>query len=703
MTRRSNGHSPPPLSYYAPHVTSIRDGYTVHQKVLLIKGQIGDPEKIGELNKSSNQLPTPKLVDGEVLIHHHQDSFPPIRVPVVDSRFKALVHLQAGRNNLCLEFFKARASTSNLSVPEGHKNWVTYSYLPMNASPPLHLALLLAKDSPGTFDAVPARIAAEGNDLETAKRKFRMAAYLWQAYTAEQMGRHGFHGRCFRFEEEWQTSTLAHDDPPQMRSEARIHVIRLDETLAELRSEQYAQKDCDTTGGLFQIAKEACKAHFPQIPGQKQYVACMYLDTHWDQNKILAHAAAGGSDESMGLAVFGSHALQAYPASVHDVIPTFSDCTRTDTQFVANELQQSGSVWEAATAAISAHLHQVGHAFGLPHRTHGIMAREFAPLNRSFTVGEPYSTRTRAAGRRVCPSSQEAKWHRTDCLRFRYHPCFRHNLDSVGRPIPPESSAGITIWTTEHGPMAKAETGIAWIELYRDDEELSEAFKELIPHPGMPGSASPPSLNCPTRYKLDEVELRDLLKQSAGLEKNGFKRLRLKIYSTAGGCYEVDDLSRLTSKEMRVKLPSGQTGFRGGVVGPGRINKQETILDTVCRRGQPKMLLGIRVYFDTAIDGLEFLYEDSSSQLIGNRGNQSEDFTFDIRRGETFAGFYVRCGTAIDALQVIATTTGRKSPLFGNISAAGGYFLMPPYGYQVVGITTTSNPSLDSMQLIITR
>ena len=44
-------------------------------------------------------------------------------------------------------------------------------------------------DSDETFDAPPNRIANEGNDLGVAIMKYRMAAYMWQAYTADQMRR----------------------------------------------------------------------------------------------------------------------------------------------------------------------------------------------------------------------------------------------------------------------------------------------------------------------------------------------------------------------------------------------------------------------------------------------------------------------------------------------------------------------------------
>lgn len=50
-------------------------------------------------------------------------------------------------------------------------------------APPLQLVILLAKDSPATFDATPARIEKEGNGLDIAIQKYRMAAYLWQAFT----------------------------------------------------------------------------------------------------------------------------------------------------------------------------------------------------------------------------------------------------------------------------------------------------------------------------------------------------------------------------------------------------------------------------------------------------------------------------------------------------------------------------------------
>ena len=186
----------PATSPCAPRVLSVSDGSWVHQKVLLIFGQCADPQQ---------------PIDGSLTIFHHGDNFPPTQWPVCDSHFKALVYLQPGPNRLRLDFVSPK-----LSAPTGqmqpHSSWININFLPLIASPPLQLCILVAKDSPETYDAVPERIQKEGNGIATAIRKFRMAAYLWQAFSAEQMNRNGFGRRCYRYEEEWQPGTLSWKD-----------------------------------------------------------------------------------------------------------------------------------------------------------------------------------------------------------------------------------------------------------------------------------------------------------------------------------------------------------------------------------------------------------------------------------------------------------------------------------------------------------
>lgn len=594
---------------------------------------------------------------------HHQDSFPPTSWPVCDSHFKALVHLQPGPNRIRLDFVSPKISSSNTLLPV-HVSWININYLPLNASPPLDLVILIAKDSPGTYDAVPERIQKEGNGLGTAVRKYRMAAYLWQAFTGEQMNRNGFGRRCFRYEEEWQRGTLTYHDleTGQHRNEAKIHVIRMDKTVKEIQDLDIAQQHdkAQRKGDLFGIVSEAVKNYFQPQPGQTRYVSCLILDAHWDKvvGTIRGHAALGGGDGTIQLAIFGSHALQSYPASIEELVPAFSDCTRTDTRFVANDCNESGSNWEAANIGIGAHLHETGHLLGCPHQESGIMLRDYVRLNRTFTCREPYSTRTKSPGQRLCLQQDECAWHRLDCLRFRFHPCFRLPTD------PPLSADGsVQVWTVDNNNvLVTAATGVAFIELFPEGDDVCHSHIEYLDPTGNTGPVR--------QIQLSEADLRTRLP-----EDKRTKRLKLEIHSIGGGKHTVDDFTQLASKTSRVKLPDGRFGYKGGKLGFSQMEgsrPEEVILQSAFI--QTKLLTSVKVYHGFAVDGLEFIYEDSTSQLFGNRGGKpgGSEFQLDTRRGETIMGFYLRAGLWIDGLQIL-TTLGRKSEIFGNPTGGSGY------------------------------
>lgn len=544
--------------------------------------------------------------------------------------------------------------------------------------------ILLGKDSDGTFDAVPQKVQREGNGLETAIRKYRMIAHLWQAFTGEQMFRNNFGRRCFRFEEEWQTGTLSRRDAAngQMRNEAKIHVIRSEKTVAELRDLNIAQQYGPATnkGGLFDIASEAVRNYFQPKPGQRQYVSVLFLDSHWEKGSqtITGHAALGSSSGDIKLAIFGSHGLQSCPSSLEEVVDAFSDCTRTDTEYVANDCGEAGSSWESANISIGAHLHEVGHLFGCPHQESGVMFRDYVRLNRSFTTREPFSTRTKTQGLKPCLPNDECSWHRLDALRFRFHPCFRLPSDP-----PVSSDDSIQLWPVENGKILfTASSGIAFLELYAADDDLCHSFIEYL------GSESS-SNGLPKQITVTESELRQRL---FGSEKEKKKKVRLVAFSGALGSYAVDNVSQLKSKNCLVKLPNGQSGFKGGRLGFSQMEgsqPEQLLLEYAFI--QTKLLTSIKIYHGAALDGLEFCYEDSTSQLFGKRGGKpgGDEFVLgrsllffikyfdltdlpDTRRGEILLGFYVRAGLWIDGIEIL-TSLGRKSGVFGNANGGSGY------------------------------
>ncbi|KAI9845443.1 MAG: hypothetical protein M1837_004921 [Sclerophora amabilis] len=595
---------PVPVSPYSPKVLSVSENSWVHQKILLLYGQIGDP--------ALTQL------DGNLMISHQNDSFPPINWPVCDSHFKALIHLTPGPNRLRLDFSSPKLPTNNSSTST-HSSTISINFLPLVSSPPLQLAILVAKDSPLTYDAVPERIQREGNGLESAIRKFRMAAYLWQAFTGEQMYRNRLGRRCFRFEEEWQTGTLSYRDRQlgQMRNEAKIHVIKSDKTVQQIRDLNIAQQyeKASKKGDLFGIAMDAVRQYFKPMPNQSQYVSVLILDAHWDSKvgTIRGHAALGGGADNIQLAIFGSQSLQTYPSSIEEVVPAFSDCTRTDTKYVANDCNEAGSNWEAANIGIGAHLHETGHLLGCPHQESGVMLRDYVKLNRTFTCREPYSTRTKSPGQRLCLPKDECGWHRLDCLRSRYHPCFR-------LPSDPQLNGedSVQVWGVGGGnAMATSTIGIGWIELYAGDD-LCKAHVEYGDSIGSGAS--------PRQIPLSESDLRAKLPDSA----KG-KRLKVEIFSAGQGKQTIEDFSQLVSKQATVKLPNGQIGYPGAKLGHSKMagsKPQEVILESAML--QTKLLVQVKVYHGSAVDGIEFVYEDFTTQLLGKRGGKPGGYEFNL-------------------------------------------------------------------------
>ncbi|CAG8972904.1 hypothetical protein HYALB_00001324 [Hymenoscyphus albidus] len=638
-----------PTSPYAPRILSITDNTWVYQKVLSIYGTIADPST--------------QALEGNLTVSRQDDGFPPTYWPVSDSHFKALVYLTPGPNRLRFDFTSPKLANSNTSNPI-HSSYLTLHMLPPQCSPPLQLVIMLAKDSPGTFDAVPARIEREGNGLDTAIKKFRMAAYLWQAFTAEQMYRNKLGRRVFRMEEEWVTGTsnLRDREMGTMRSEAKVHVVRCDKTVAEIRDLDLAQQNpkARKSGELFSTASEAVKNHFQSLPGQKQYVSVLILDSHWDKEAqmITGHAALGGGGGDLQLAICGSHALQSYPSCIEEVVPAFSDCTPTDTDYVANDCNESGSNWEAANIGIGAHMHETGHLFGCPHAESGVMLRDYVTLNRSFTTREPFSTRTKSKGGLVLPKD-ECTWHRLDCLRFRGHPCFALPTDP-----PRATDDSVQVWPVDGGNViVTATSGVSLMEIYTPGDDVCHYWQEFGD-----GNGNGPIQK---QINLTEQDLRSRLP-----EERKKMPLKLSIKSVAGGSHEVEDFGILASKASRTKLQNGQMAFRSSKLGLSQMNgsqPQEFAFDSVLQ--QTKIITQVKVYHGFALDGIEFMYEDSTSQLFGKRGGQpgGSDFFLDTRRGEYITGFYVRSGVWVDGIAIM-TSLGRKSAVFGNPTGGSGLF-----------------------------
>lgn len=559
--------------------------------MILLYGKIGD------------SLPFP--VDGAVTVSRFDESVPPVQWPVCESQFKVLVYLQPGPNKIRFDFSSPKIA--NESTNHIHSSYLTLHMVPQLSTAPLDLAIVVAKDSQELFDSTPARSDREGRCLDAAVRKFRTAAYLWQAFTAEQMWRNNLGRRAFRFEEEWSQGAISLRDLPEgtMRSEARVHIIRSDKTIAELHAMTTSQQ-CGTDvtkDELYKTTEDAVRSYFNISAGHKRYVAAMILDSRWDasRNIILGHTAQAHSTTDLQLAVFGSQYLYSYPSAFEEVDPAFTDCTPTDTRFVANVDNECGSAWEAANMGIGGHLHEIGRLFGCPTQEEGIMIRDYLVLNRTFVPREAYSTRTKSKGG-LARIGDECNWHRLDCLRFRSHPAFRLPCDTrLG------ADSSVQAFAADVGDViVTAPTGISFVEIHGEAETVCHAWIEFPPE----GPAAK------RQVTLSEKDMRARLGDASSKG-----RFRLSIASHAGGRLEIVDFVSFSSKRNSFKLDSGKRASLSMPIGSGFCSSAQETEKLVLRSSTRTDVALIRVvlYWSPLLSGIEFAYNDGSVQLFGRK------------------------------------------------------------------------------------
>lgn len=165
-------------------ITNVQDHETVHQACLLIIGHC----------PSYDNSTTDYISVGS------SDPFKNVKpahaCPIAKGEWKALVQLECGQNDLKFNLHHAGGVSASISLG--------IVYQPLLQTPPLHLAILVAKDSPLLIDCPPAKygaISSAHSSLDAVVAKFRTTALMWQALTAEDMRAKGLGRRAFRLEE----------------------------------------------------------------------------------------------------------------------------------------------------------------------------------------------------------------------------------------------------------------------------------------------------------------------------------------------------------------------------------------------------------------------------------------------------------------------------------------------------------------------
>ncbi|TWU19446.1 metallopeptidase [Allorhodopirellula heiligendammensis] len=267
-----------------------------------------------------------------------------------EQQFKALVRLNEGENTISV----------------GDRTLVLH-YRP--STNPHYVRLIWMTDSTGETDfATPAE-----QGPQDYKEKLATAAELMQAFTADRMMALGLPPQTFRLERDENLRPVVH-------------------TWAQPQTKD-AYYALDSQAWWHDVRKWIDREHPDAMA--KNVVLAAYTRKDPESGEMLAHTALGGAN----LGLFGSASVFSWPSSLDQAFSCFQDSSAYATTAIHNDSNGRSVIWGLASTTIGATLHELSHAFGLPHCEDNlcIMTRGFDYFNRAFTFADAPSDRNRNA------------------------------------------------------------------------------------------------------------------------------------------------------------------------------------------------------------------------------------------------------------------------------------------------------------------
>ncbi|CAG9986366.1 unnamed protein product [Clonostachys byssicola] len=372
-------------------IENVKNGEIVHQMSLLIKG-FSDNCRIAH---------TSILVSVSAEIERSTGGGRKQEWPMSRGYFKALVILSPGKNDIIISNFSVGLTT------------ICVKYVPVAETPPLHLAILVARDSPERIDFPPCKAGsvAEHGTLEAAIKKLRMAAAMCQALLAEEMHAAGLGRRSFRLELEDGIDTLRLESMNDTHRSAlyrtmiKVHVLRTDKSVAEIRR-------ADGTPGhneLLEIFNKALEAE-QGLFGPKPVVAGLVLDSSYDASTdiLSGHTSFAKHDpNSMSIGVIGSQLVYTWPRFSEEIPNCLGDIT-------GNEFNVRTTNWASCAMSQGSFFEKIGHAFGIPLKATFMKLGHWQDWSKHFLPHPP----TKGEGLLTTDDNFKWEWTLEDLLSF---------------------------------------------------------------------------------------------------------------------------------------------------------------------------------------------------------------------------------------------------------------------------------------------
>lgn len=631
------------------------------------------------------------------VVNNDNSVFPPSFCEINNHQFKILVNVNDGPNNL--DFTINQGSLNNWGFPINGKliesTKLIIQFYPLN-NKPIHLCVIVGKDSQGNYDMPNYKLnRGETSNLDIAIQKLKVAGRMMQAYTQDEMRQSRFSNRSFQFVEETTKyqGVFGYDVQSKLgHKEIKVHVLRSPKTIAEIRNPNYAQQNFkgSDTGWLFSHGLDLIRNSdlYKKTANTPIQCAVIYLDAHYDVSRdlILSHAALGGGDGTVKLAIFGSHGLHSWPLNFANITPSFVDSTPLSKKEVANDAGQCDTSWECLNVTMGAFMHEIGHSLSCPHQVDGVMLRDYLWWNRSFMTREVQCMRTHSNGAIIGLNGWDkvCHWNILDKIRFLYHESFALPIDDNNVHIVPNKAQAPVMYNIGEGRVQiTSEMGIFLIEVITKD--LARCHKPYLAtkHGGQ---------GLVNHIELDYKELYAQLKNST---KEVDENFNVRVLSLGGDLF-IDGFKKQTiGNTFKGNSGLGKrdlTAFKSTLLGRGQ-GPESTI------QFKLESIFKLRIYHGGALDGIRVYFRENSERqvLLGNEKPHYTDIS--VSGTNPIKKFHFRNGLWVDAIQ-IEFANGQKTAMLGN--ATGGHLstLQAPQGHEIIGMYGYATRWIDGIGIL---